>query len=252
MEALRQHDYFPSIPPAEQYPILHDQENTKAYDSTAPLPFRIFLATFKETKSQIFSYKDRSVWFRFILKELAASTLPDQPLIEQYLQHLYRHLCTARTVYHTYKTIRDFLHYLQCTSQHSLCTITRSDLEAYLEHEQDRGLKLSSVRLKLVTLRAVIRFLIEQESLPPELLIRPLRIKLPEALPKALDPADTRQLLRVIHQLRDRALVLLLLRTCLLPNHLMCNSRSKRFSFTRPRRTAPVALCTSAKMHGVL
>jgi len=213
MEELRQYDYFPTIPPAEQHTILQDQDNPKAGDSAAPLPFRMFLATFKEPKAQIFNYKERSVWFRFILQELAASTVADQPLIEQYLQHLYRHLCTARTVYHSYTTIRDFLHYLQRTSQHSLRTITRADLEAYLEHEQDRGLKLSSVRLKLVTLRAVIRFLIEQESLSPELLIRPLHIKLPEALPKALDPADTRQLLQVIHKLRDRALFLLLLRT---------------------------------------
>lgn len=213
MEVIRQHDYFPTIPPAGQHPIFHYQENTQASDSAAPLPFHIFLATGKETKAQIFNYKDRSVWFRFILKELAASTLPDHPLIEQYLQHLYRHLCTARTVYHAYTTIRDFLHYLQRTTQHCLRTITRADLEAYLEHEQDRGLKLSSVRLKLVTLRAVIRFLIEQGALSPELLIRPLHIKLPEALPKALDPADTRQLLSGIQKVRDRALFLLLLRT---------------------------------------
>jgi integrase/recombinase XerD len=209
MEELRQNNYFPGIPSAEQHPTHHDQEESTAYSAAAPLPFRIFLKTVKESKAQIFNYSDRSAWFRLILKELAASTLPDQPLIEQYLQHMYRHQCVVRTMYRTYTTIRDFLRYLQ----RPLRTITRADLEAYVEHEQDRGLKLSSVRLKLVTLRACLRFLIEQELVSPELLVRPLRIKLPEALPKAIDPADVRQLLSVIHKVRDRALVLLLLRT---------------------------------------
>ena len=208
MEELRQPDYLCTTPPAEQQPSLHDREDNEPLH-TDDSPLHTYLATNKEAKAHIFNDTDRSVWFRLILNNLAASTLPDQPLIEQYLQHMYRHLCVKRTVYRTYITIRDFLHYLQ----RPLCTITRTDLEAYLEHEQDRGLKLSSVRLKLITLRACMRFLSEQGTVSPELFIRPLHIKLPEALPKALDPADTRQLLQVIQTVRDRALVLLLLRT---------------------------------------
>jgi len=208
MEARRQHDYLCTIPPAEQQPSLHDREDSEAHH-TDSLPVRTFLATGKEPKAPIFNDTDRSVWYRLILQALAASTLPDQPLIEQYLHHLYRQLCVKRTVSRAYATIRDFLHYLQ----RPLRTITRADLEAYLEYEQDRGLKLSSVRLKLVTMWACLRFLSEQGTVSPELFIRPLRIKLPEALPKALDPADTRQLLQVIQAVRDRALVLLLLRT---------------------------------------
>jgi integrase/recombinase XerD len=208
MEARRPHDYLCTTPPAEQHPRLHDREDSEAHQ-TAGSPFYTFLATGKEAKAPICHDTDRSVWFRLILQTLAASTLPDQPLIEQYLQHLYRQLCAKRTVSRAYATIRDFLHYLQ----RPLHTITRNDLEAYVEYEQDRGLKLSSVRLKLITLRACVRFLSEQGTLSQELFTRPLRIKLPEALPKALDPADTRQLLQVIQPVRDRALVLLLLRT---------------------------------------
>jgi len=208
MEARRQPDYLSTTPFAEQQPSLDDRADSEAHH-TSGSPFYTFLATNKEPKEPIVTDTDRSVWFQVVLEKLAASTLPDQPLIEKYLHHMYRHLCVKRTVSRAYATIRDFLHYLQ----RPLHTITRADLEAYLEYEQDRGLKLSSVRLKLITLRACVRFLSEQGVISPELFIRPLRIKLPEALPKALDPADTRQLLQVIKFVRDRALVLLLLRT---------------------------------------
>jgi len=208
MEARRPHDYLSNIPPAEQHSNLDDRADGEPIPA-AGSPFYTFLATPKKPKEPIVNDADRSVWFRLILKKLAASTLPDQPLIEQYLQHMYRQLCVKRTVSRTYATIRSFLQYLQ----RPLRTITRADLEAYVEHEQDRGLKLSSVRLKLITLRAWVRFLSEQGAVSPELFIRPLGIKLPEALPKALDPADTKQLLQVIQPVRDRALVLLLLRT---------------------------------------
>jgi len=208
MEARRPHDYLCTIPPAEQHTSLHNREDNEPLHADGS-SLRSFLAANKESKRPIVNDPDRSVWFRLILQTLAASTLPDQPLIEHYLKHLYRQLCVKRTVSRAYATIRDFLHYLQ----RPLHSITRADLEAYLEYEQDRGLKLSSVRLKLVTMWACLRFLSEQGTVSPELFIRPLRIKLPEALPKALDPADTRQLLQVIQPVRDRALVLLLLRT---------------------------------------
>jgi len=208
MEARRPHDYLSNIPPAEQHSNLDDRADGEPIPAACS-SFYTFLATPKEPKEPIVNDTDRSTWFRLILQTLAASTLPDQPLIEQYLKHLYRQLCVKRTVSRAYATIRDFLHYLQ----RPLRTITRADLEAYLEYEQDRGLMLSSVRLKLVTMWACLHFLSEQGTVSPELFIRPLRIKLPEALPKALDPADTRQLLQVMQTVRDRALVLLLLRT---------------------------------------
>ncbi len=153
MEARRQHDYLSTIPSAEQHPSLNDRAKSEV-QHTDDSPFYTFLATGKEPKAKIFNDTDRSVWFRLILQTLAASTLPDQPLIEKYLKHLYRQLCAKRTVSRAYATIRDFLHYLQ----RPLHTITRTDLEAYLEYEQDRGLKLSSVRLKLVTMWACMRF----------------------------------------------------------------------------------------------
>jgi integrase/recombinase XerD len=42
---------------------------------------------------------------------------------------------------------------------------------------------------------------------------RKLRIRVPEALPRAIDPEDIQQLLAIIKKVRDRALILALLRT---------------------------------------
>jgi len=87
------------------------------------------------------------------------------------------------------------------------------DLEAFVEHEQDRGLRISTVRTRLACIIAFLHFLMEQEIIPGSVLKRGIRLKLPETLPRAMNPADVRKLLSVIDGIRDRALILLLLRT---------------------------------------
>jgi len=53
----------------------------------------------------------------------------------------------------------------------------------------------------------------EQDIVPGSLLKRSIKLKLPEVLPRAMNPADVRKLLCVIEDIRDRALFLVLLRT---------------------------------------
>ena len=53
----------------------------------------------------------------------------------------------------------------------------------------------------------------EQDILSESLLKRSIKLKLPETLPRAINPADVRKLFSVINGTRDRALFLLLLRT---------------------------------------
>ena len=62
-------------------------------------------------------------------------------------------------------------------------------------------------------MKAWVRFLIDREVVRPEVLARSITLKLPELLPRAMDPEDVKQLLAVMAKVRDRALVLLLLRT---------------------------------------
>jgi integrase/recombinase XerD len=91
--------------------------------------------------------------------------------------------------------------------------ISRPDIEAWVEHEQDRGLKASTVNMRLGIVKAFLRFLMEREVLPAELLSKRMIIKVPDGLPRAMDPDDVRQLLSVIEDVRNRAMILILLRT---------------------------------------
>ena len=65
--------------------------------------------------------------------------------------------------------------------------MTRWDLEALLEHEQDRGLKAASVKSHLGLVKALVRFLIDREVVRA----RNITIQLPELLPRAMDPEDS-------------------------------------------------------------
>jgi len=209
MEEVRQNDSFTNIPSAKKHQSRNDSEDYER----PPLPFGIYLRNIKESKTQIFASQDRITWLEFILKRLTESNLQDKELIEKYLRHLYRHMCKARTVENAYKAIHSFVTYLTMNTNRSLTDTTREDIEAFVEHEQDRRLKLSTVRSRLVILRAFLRFLIEQGYVDHEVLTRKIQIKLPESLPRALAPSDVKQLLSVITRVRDRALFLLLLRT---------------------------------------
>jgi integrase/recombinase XerD len=89
----------------------------------------------------------------------------------------------------------------------------REDLEARIEHEQDRGMKACTVQMRLRLLKAFLRFLIEREILRAEVLSKRLSVKVPDALPRAMHPDDVNRLLSVIDNIRDRAMVTVLLRT---------------------------------------
>jgi integrase len=58
-----------------------------------------------------------------------------------------------------------------------------------------------------------VRHLVDNEVLAPELLMKKIKLKLPDSLPRAIDGDDVKLLLSVIKQPRDKALFLLLLRT---------------------------------------
>ena len=51
--------------------------------------------------------------------------------------------------------------------QERLEEIERVDLEAFIEHEQDRGMNISTVRTRLACIIAFLHFLMEQDILSP-------------------------------------------------------------------------------------
>jgi integrase/recombinase XerD len=91
--------------------------------------------------------------------------------------------------------------------------VTRRDVEAFLEHEQDRGNNITTIRTKLVSVQAFLRYLVEEEIVPPDIFSRRIRLQMPERLPRAMDPDDLLKLRSVVGDTRDRAMIMVLLRT---------------------------------------
>lgn len=212
MEEIRQQENYYHIPPPKSKKA--NKKVSEEEHGTSD-PFRIVehILNFKESRTQILRSDDRSKWFAYFLQELSKIDLLDKDLVEQYLRHMYRRMYKASTVEHAYNVIVLFLNYLQKSNRGPLRKITKDDIEAFVEHEQDRKMKLSTVRLRLACVRAFLRVLIEQGELGQEVLTRRIMIKLPQSLPRAIDPQDLKKLLSAITGVRDRALVLVLLRT---------------------------------------
>jgi len=148
-----------------------------------------------------------------ILQNLSKEDLPGKPYLEQYFRHMHRRDLTANTLRAAETSLRGFLTFLKNQGKSDLLTVVHNDLEAFVEGLQDRGLKPLGVENKLRQVKTFLRYLIEGNVISSEVLSRRLSIKVPKALPRALDPLDVKKLLAVIQKIRDRAIILVLLRT---------------------------------------
>jgi integrase/recombinase XerD len=177
------------------------------------------------------------------LKQLVEKGLFARPHVQEYLYDLKRRNCRPSTIRSNFTTLMVFLSYLKERGRTSLETITRDDVSSFIEHEQDRGLQPNTVSTRLRLLYAFLRYLVDREVAHPDLLKRKLRVKVPEALPRALDPEEVQDLLSVIEKPRDRALILVLLRTGMRIGELLdtrvseVNLREKRITIMEAQKT---------------
>ena len=148
-----------------------------------------------------------------ILKKLWKEDILGENHIENYLRNQYRRNLRLSTIENSLTAIVSFMVLVKQDGKNCLEKITRGDLGAFIEYEQDRGLKASTVRLKLDLVKAFIRYQIEKEVIPAEVLFKRMFIKVPDSLPKAMEIEDEAKLLSVIKHVRNRAMILLLLRT---------------------------------------
>jgi len=158
------------------------------------------------------SCSDRAGFDR-ILHKLSEQKLPGKDHLKDYLLDRYRRNLRLSSIKNSSSVITEFLKIVKREGKDQLCQITRSNLEAYVEQEQDRGLKPSTVRFRLDALKAFMRYLIEKDVISSDILFKRMIIKVPQSLPKAMEMEDERRLLSVIDDVRNRAIVLLLLRT---------------------------------------
>ncbi|MDH4292295.1 MAG: tyrosine-type recombinase/integrase [Dehalococcoidia bacterium] len=148
-----------------------------------------------------------------ILQKLSCIELPAKDHLERYMHHKWRLNHKPRTLASSFTSVVVFLDFYGKSGKREIEGIKRVDLEGFIEHEQDRGLRISTVRTRLACIIAFLHFLMEQDIVPGSLLKRGIKLKLPDVLPRAMNPADVRKLLCVIDDIRGRALFLLLLRT---------------------------------------
>lgn len=159
------------------------------------------------------SYQDVETPIDRIVQKISKLDLPGREHFERYMLHKWRMNHKPSTLKGGFVAVSSFLTFCGSIGKSHIGEIVSNDLEAFVEHEQDRGLKVTTVRTRLHCLFAFLRFLIEQDIIDGRILKRKIKLKVPDFLPRAIAPGDIRKLLSVIKEVRDRALILVLLRT---------------------------------------
>ena len=147
------------------------------------------------------------------LSRLSTLEIGGEGHIEAYLRHQYRRHFQANTIRGSYTGLSYFFTFLKERGRGGIEDIEKADCEAFVEHEHNRGIKLSTVKLRVAQVKAFLRFMIDKGDISEEVFPWKLTIKMPEPLPRAMDPDDVDRLLKVKASVRDRAMIVLLLRT---------------------------------------
>jgi site-specific recombinase XerD len=169
-----------------------------------------------------------------VLHQIATDGLGGGGLVGDYLRRQLRHNCRPNTLRASGATISLFLAFLKRYDGARLEAISKEHINAFVEHEQDRGMAATTVDARLRGLYAFLNYLVRRDVIGAEVIQRKLRIRVPEALPKAIDPEDVQQLLAAIETTRDRALILTLLRTGMRIGELL-NTRVEDLNLTEQR-----------------
>lgn len=148
-----------------------------------------------------------------LFRKLSKIELPAREHLENYLRYKVRLNHKPRTLSQSYTTGKMFLAFYPGLGKSQLEEVTQEDLEAFIEHEQDRGLKISTIRTRLAILTAFLHFLMEEGIITGAVLKKRIKLRLPETLPRAMNPLDVKKLLSVVEDTQERSLVLILLRT---------------------------------------
>jgi len=156
---------------------------------------------------------DAKEGFRSILQKLWSWDILGKDCVELYLRHQYRRNLRLETIRNSLTAIVSFLLLAKQVGKSHLEEIDRTDLGAFIEHEQERGLKASTVRNRYDVLKAFMRFLVEKGIVCPDVILKRMVIKVPDPLPKAMETEDEAKMFSVIKDVRNRAMILVLLRT---------------------------------------
>ena len=172
-----------------------------------------FLSPIKESEPIKTSEENRRQALDKSLLRVSTLDISGKECIEEYLRHQYRRNFKASTIRGSYTGLSCFVTFLKEMGREGIKELRKADLEAFVEHKQDSGMKISTVSLRLAQVKTFLRFMIDKGDISEGVFPWKLTIKKPEPLPRAMDPDDVDKLLAANVGVRDRAMVLLLLRT---------------------------------------
>ena len=159
--------------------------------------------------------------FEAVLVKLLAMDFFGKDYVRQYLQSLYRSNCKPSTLRANLTAARLFLSFIKACGKTQLEQVSKQDIEAFVENEQDRGLSIVSVKTRLASIYAFLRYMSDRGIVDPPILAKKINLRVPDALPRAMNAEDVKQLLSAVDEVRDRAMVLVLLRTGMRINELL-------------------------------
>jgi len=105
-----------------------------------------------------------------ILQKLSCLELPAKGHFECYMRYKWRLNHKPKTLASSFTSVMLFLDFYGKSGKSAIEKLERVDLEAFIEHEQDRGLRISTVRTRLACIIAFLHFLMEQDIVPGSLL----------------------------------------------------------------------------------
>ncbi len=155
--------------------------------------------------------KRRATVDRFC-ERLQKSNCPGYALAIAYLREKYSNNLAASTISSSGGVLLSILQLLD-ELQLNIEDVTNEVIGRYVDLDYDKGLKIGAIRTKLRALYAFIRFWVSQEILSYEILHKKISIQREVVLPKAIPSQDVTAILDQINGVRNRALILLLLRT---------------------------------------
>jgi len=103
----------------------------------------------KESFDSDRDYTGKQRVFNRIVRRIEEQVLPGAPHVEQYFQSLHRRNVSVNTLKTAFITIQSFLEFLKKHGKPRLSSLIQEDLGAFVESQQDRGLKPLSVKNNL-------------------------------------------------------------------------------------------------------
>ena len=190
--------------------VLSSEVDTNATPFNQELPWGYAVSVTEAADQCLEGAQDRSKAFAGLLRKLHDKEIAGKEYVEEYLRAQHRRHCRPNTLRSSLSSIVIFLSFVKASH---LEEITRENLFAFIEHEQDRGMKPSTVNTRVRIVKAFISYLVDRDAVRPNSLPKRLMVKVADSLPRAMDPDDVQRLLAAIDHTRDRAMVLMLLRT---------------------------------------